>query len=210
MADDTTTDETTDDTEEQEEFEAPDQATWSRTTEALSKANAEAKKWRLRAQGKDEKWAVPGWTKPPADEDTEEDDKPAAKPRRQPRVDVDAVRREAEEAALTRAKPGLVRSAAKDALKDAGLILPEKGSADSAYQRAFRLFDMDAIFVDEDGTVTGVEDQIKAVRRDYPELFAKRGGARVNAGAGSTAADGAGGKTPSSSDKLAAMLLGKG
>lgn len=209
MADDNTgTDDTTEDTEE--EYEAPDQESWTKTTEALTKANNEAKKWRLRAQGKDEKWAVPGWSKAQAEEDDDDDTstkKPATK--RQPKIDADAIRREAEEAALAKAKPGLVRSTAKDVLRDAGLLLPEKGDGSSAYARAFRLLDLESIDVDEDGTVSGVEDQVKQVKRDYPELFAKRGGTRVNAGAGSSS-DGGGKPTSGSADKLAAMLLGKG
>ena len=208
MADDKT--DLPDDTEdtEEEEYEAPDQATWSKTTEALTKANNEAKKWRLRAQGKDEKWTVPGWTKPepPADDDDPEDDKKPPARRRQPKVDVDAVRREAEEAALAKAKPGLVRSAARDALRAAGLIVPEKGG-DAAYARAYRLFDMDAIDVDDDGEVSGVEDQVKAVKRDFPELFARKGARAVNAGAGA-AADGAGKPNQTSANKLAALLGG--
>lgn len=208
MADDKGTEvDDTEDTEDEEEYEAPDQATWSTTTAALTKANAEAKKWRLRAQGKDEKWSIPGWQKAKQEDDEDETEDAKPKPKRQPRVDVDAVRREAEEAAMAKAKPGLVRAAAKDALQTAGLILPEKGSADGAYQRAIRLFDMDAIEVDDDGEVTGLDDQVKAVKRDFPELFAKRGGARVNAGAGS---NGSGPDKPTepSSSKLAAMLNG--
>lgn len=205
-------DDNVDDTEDEEdEYEAPDQETWKTTTASLTKANAEAKKWRLRAQGKDEKWSVPGWKKdaPTKDEDDEDNDEgEKAKPRRrQPKVDVDAVRREAEEAAMAKAKPGLVRAAAKDALRNAGLILPEKGSPDGNYQRAIRLFDMDDIEVDDDGEVTGLDEQIKAVKRDFPELFAKRGGSRVNAGAGSSGS-GPEKNQDNSASKLAAMIHG--
>jgi hypothetical protein len=199
--DDTEVDETTD---TDEEYEAPDQETWTKTTSRVAHLNAEAKKWRLRAQGKDPKWAPPA----PAKDDTEEtDDKPVVK--RQPKVDVDAVRRETEEAALAKMKPGLVRSAARDALKAAGLILPDKGDGSTAYQRAIRLLDMEEIDVDDDGEVSGVDDQVKAVKRDYPELFARRGAKVVNAGAGSNS-DGAGQKTETSANKLAALVSGKG
>ena len=196
-----------DDPEEQE-YEAPDAETWSKTTEALTKANNEAKKWRLRAQGKDDKWAVPGWQKAKDDTEdgTEDDDKPPAKTRRQPKVDVDAVRRETEEAARAKLKPGLVKSAAKDALRSAGLILPDKGQ-DAAYQRAIRLIDLEEIEVDDDGEVSGVEEQVKAVKREYPELFVRRGAKAVNAGAGS-GGDGAGQKKETSANKLAALLGG--
>lgn len=211
MADDdkTDVDDKTDIDETEDDYEAPDAATWSKTTEALTKANNEAKKWRLRAQGKDEKWAVPGWSKAQEDTDDDEGDDAKAKTttrRRQPKVDVDQVRREAEEAALAKAKPGLVRGAARDALRTAGLIVPEK-NADGAFSRAIRLLDMDEIEVDEDGSVSGVEDQVKAVKRDYPELFKAKGARVINAGAGSDK-DGAGVKADSSASKLAAMLGG--
>lgn len=193
-------------TGEDEEYEAPDRDTWNSTTAALTKANNEAKKWRLRAQGKDEKWSVPGWQKAQQDEDPEDDETGKKPAKRQPKVNEEAIRREAEEAAMAKAKPGLVRAAAKDALRAAGLIVPDK-NADGAFSRAYRLFDLDAIDVDEDGSVSGVEDQVKAVKRDYPELFAKRGASRVNAGAGSTRDD-AGQKPASSASKLAAMITG--
>jgi hypothetical protein len=198
---DTEVDETTDDTEE---YEAPDQETWSKTNARVTHLNAEAKKWRMRAQGKDPKWTVPA---PAKAEDDDTEDKPVVK--RQPKVDVDAVRRETEEAARAKMKPGLVRSAARDALKAAGLILPDKGDGASAYQRAIRLLDMEEIDVDDDGEVSGVDDQVKAIKRDFPELFARRGAKVVNAGAGSNS-DGAGQKTETSANRLASLIGGKG
>jgi hypothetical protein len=197
-----------DDTEEteEEEYEAPDRDTWTTTTAALTKANNEAKKWRLRAQGKDEKWSVPGWQKAKAEADEDEDEEQAKKPaRRAPKVNEEAIRREAEEAALAKAKPGLVKAAAKDAFKSAGLLLPDKGDGAAALARAFRLLDMDAVDVDEDGDVTGIDDAVKAVKREYPELFAKKGARAVNAGAGSNS-DGAGKPSESSAARIAAML----
>jgi hypothetical protein len=194
-------DDTGSDTEDEteEEYEAPDQGTWTKTTEALTKANNEAKKWRLRAQGKDPKWTPA----PPAkDDDTE--DKPAG-PKPKP-VNVDAIRREAEEAALAKAKPGLVRSAARDALRDAGLVVPTGAKSEAALARAFRLIDLEEVDVDEDGTVSGLEDQVRAVKRDYPELFAKRGGRNVDAGAGSNGDPGK--KSETSASKLAALVRG--
>lgn len=201
--DDTTeTDDTTDDVEE---YEPPDRDRWTQTTEALTKANNEAKKWRLRAQGKDEKWAVPGWQKA-AEETEEEDEKPQAKPKRK-LVDEAAIRREAEEAALARTKPGLVKAAAKDAFRSAGLLLPEKGDSNPALARAFKLLDLDSVDIDDDGDVSGVEEAVKAVKRDFPELFARKGARAVNAGAGSNG-DGAGQKPAASATKLAAIIRG--
>ena len=62
MADDEGTDDTgTDDegTEDDDKYEAPDKDTWDKTNQRVTDLNAEAKKWRLRAQGKDEKWKTP-------------------------------------------------------------------------------------------------------------------------------------------------------
>jgi hypothetical protein len=161
----------------------------------------------MRAQGKDEKWTVPGWQKA-QDEETEEDEEPAkAKTRRPPKVNEEQIRREAEEAALAKAKPGLVKAAAKDAFRTAGLLLPEKGDPSGALARAFRLLDMDALDVDDDGDVTGIDEAVKAVKREYPELFARKGARAVNAGAGSSS-DGAGGTTRTSANKLAAIIQG--
>lgn len=204
MATDSTKTDDVDDTEEteEEEYEAPDQETWTKTTGALEKANNEAKKWRLRAQGKDPKWKPA----PPAKDEDEEDEEPAKPKRRTPRLNEEQIRRDAEEAALAKAKPGLVRAAARDALRDAGLIVSGKGTA--SFDRAFRLIDLEEVDVDEDGTVSGVEDQIKQVKRDYPELFAKKGARAVDAGAGSNG-DGAGKKTTTSADRVAALILGK-
>jgi len=208
MANDDTIEDVDDTEETEEEFEAPDKETWSKTTEALSKANNEAKKWRLRAQGKDEKWSVPGWQKA-VPEDTEDDDQAKKPVRRQPKVNEEQIRREAEEAALAKAKPGLVKAAAKDAFKAAGLLLPDKGDGSSAINRAFKLLDMDSVDVDDDGDVTGIDDAIKAVKREYPELFARKGARAVNAGAGSSS-DGAGGQTKTSASRLAAFITGNG
>lgn len=206
MADDTgkdDVDDTADDTEE-DEYTPPTQEDWERTQARLAKLNEGEKKWRLRAQGKDPKWTPA----PPAkDEDDDTEEEPAKPRRRQPRINEEQIRRDAEEAALAKAKPGLVRSAAKDALRSAGLIVPEKG-ADQAFARAIRLIDLGEVDVDEDGSVSGVEDQVKAVKRDYPELFAKRGASRVNAGAGSNRDD-AGQKPDTSANKLAAILQGR-
>ena len=207
MADDDTDVDDTDDTEE-EEYEAPDQETWAKTTAALTKANAEAKRWRLRAQGKDEKWTVPGWQRA-ATEDDEDDDPPKKTTRRQPRVDPEAIRREAEEAARAKAKPGLVKAAARDAFRSAGLLLPDKGDGSAALARAFRLLDLDSVDVDDEGDVTGLDEAVKAVKREYPELFARRSARAVNAGAGSNRDD-AGQKTTSSASKLAAIIGGQG
>lgn len=109
---------------------------------------------------------------------------------------------EAVERARTLAKPMLVKSEARSALKEAGLI----GSPD----RLLRMLDLDDIDVvyDRKGEVDdidGLADQIKELKREYPELFAKRGSRSINAGGGSRGEGGA--KT--ASERQAALLLGR-
>lgn len=70
-----------------------------------------------------------------------------------------------------------LKTAASSALKDAGVT----GSAD----RLFKLLDLDAIEVNTDGEVSGIEDQIDGLKADFPELFSKpapKKKASVNAG----------------------------
>lgn len=197
--DDTGTDE---DEDPPEPYEPPDQETWGKVNESLNKANNEAKKWRLRATGKDPKW------KPrPADKD---DDKPADKDDdKAPKVDVAAERRKAEEETAARYKAPLVRTASRSAFEEAGLVLPAgRDKRDAAFARAMRLLDMDEVDVDDDGTVSGLDDQVRQIKRDYPELFAKKGARTVDAGAGSGGNGSAGGEK-TSADRIAAMVLGR-
>jgi hypothetical protein len=82
-------------------------------------------------------------------------------------------REEAEAAAEGRWKPSVVRLAARTALAEAGLI----GKPD----RLLRMIDTDTVEVDEDGEVSGVAEQVAALKADYPELFtSRRSGSRVN------------------------------
>jgi hypothetical protein len=58
------------------------------------------------------------------------------------------------------------RSWAKLALKEAGL----QGTPD----KLLKLIDTDDIEVDEDGEVDGLTEQIDELKKDFPELFAKK------------------------------------
>ncbi len=82
-------------------------------------------------------------------------------------------REEAETAASKAWKPRIVKQAARAALVEAGLT--------GAPDRLLKLVDVDQVEVDDEGEVTGLDDQIKALKKDYPELFAKRGAARIDA-----------------------------
>lgn len=200
VKDDPKVDPPEDDEEPEEEYEAPDQESWTKTTAALEKANAEAKKWRMRATGKDEKWKPPAPPKP-ADPPAKDEDKA-------PKVDVAAERRAAEEATAAKFKAPMVRTAARSALEDAGLILPPgKDKRDAAFTRATRLIDMSEVDVDDDGDISGLDDQVRSIKRDYPELFAKKGARTIDAGAGA-GGNGSGGGEKTSASKLAAMITG--
>lgn len=95
--------------------------------------------------------------------------------------------REAVEQAETQAegrwKSLYVKQAAKAALAQAGLI----GKPD----RLLKLIDMDDVTVDEDGSLVGLDAQVRELRQEYRDLFSKRGGSRVD-GAGRDDGDKAG------------------
>lgn len=85
--------------------------------------------------------------------------------------DADAVRAEVEQAAVGKWKPLVVRSAARSAFVEAGLVLPKDGT-DAAMARVVRLLDLDDLDVADDGQVDGLREQVEEIRRDFPELFA--------------------------------------
>lgn len=60
----------------------------------------------------------------------------------------------------------VIKQSAKLALKDAGL----QGAPD----KLLKLLDIDDIEVDDDGEVDGLTEQIDELKKDYPELFAKK------------------------------------
>ena len=97
-------------------------------------------------------------------------------------------------------KPLLVRQAATAALSSAGLI----GKPD----RLLRLLDLSDIDVDpETGEIDGLEDQIKDFRREYRELFRKRGSSSIDAADRDGGDDD--GKPKSATQRQADLLLGR-
>lgn len=84
--------------------------------------------------------------------------------------------REASEAASKAAestwKPRYVKQAARAALVTAGLT--------GAPDRLLKLIDADTVEIDDDGEVSGLDEQIRALKKDYPELFARRGSGRID------------------------------
>ena len=71
--------------------------------------------------------------------------------------------REAREQGEARYRAPLVRAAARAALSEAGL----SGSTD----RVMRLIDLEALSVDDDGDVIGVDGEVSRIKQEYPEFF---------------------------------------
>lgn len=160
-----------------DEYEPPTKEEWEKTQAALKKANAEAKKRRLAA--KEQKPKPKPKKRDDDDDDDEGDDDRSA---------------EVEE----RWKGRVVKQAAKAALATAGAEKPE---------RLLRLVDIDSLDVDDDGEVDGLDDEIDRLREDYPELFKRRRGGRVETGDRS---DGKGSRKPmTATERQAAAILGK-
>jgi hypothetical protein len=157
--------------DDEEEPKLPTAEEWKKTQEALTKANAEAKKHRLALRAAKKTAA--------SSEDTED---AAAK---------------AEAAAAAKWKPKVVNSAAVAALAEAGARNPE---------RLVKLVEHDDLDVDDDGTVSGLDDEVDRLKEDYPELFVKRrSGGKVETGdrGGDTK------KKMTATERQAAALTGK-
>lgn len=74
----------------------------------------------------------------------------------------------AEEAA--KFKPIVVTKAARAALLEAGLATDTPAEK---VKKMMRLIDFDDIDFDEDGEISGLEDQVEQIKTDFPELFRK-------------------------------------
>ncbi len=77
-------------------------------------------------------------------------------------TDAEKAKEQAQQAAEARYKPIVVKTAARAALAEAGALKPE---------RLIKLLDMDELEIDDDGDVVGLEDEILALKKDYPEFF---------------------------------------
>lgn len=95
-----------------------------------------------------------------------------------------------------------ITTSAKAALAEAGLT--------SGTDRMTKLIDFSAVEIDPDGTVSGLQEQVDALKEDFPELFAVKAPRRTT-----VKADVGGGKPPapepkkSSADKIAAAMMGR-
>ncbi|MGW8679654.1 hypothetical protein ACWGNN_01045 [Streptomyces sp. NPDC055817] len=141
-----------------EDYVAPSRDEWTRTQAALKKANDDAKRHRLRNKELEDK-------------------------ARGDETDHEKALRVAREEGEKRFRAPLVRTAARSALVEAGALAflseekdPEsreaRDKADSRLARLMKLLDTDALDVDDDGGVSGLESAVDDLRSDYPELFA--------------------------------------
>ncbi|MFI5687895.1 hypothetical protein [Streptomyces sp. NPDC051636] len=146
------------DDDKADDFKPPSKDEWARTQAALRKANEDAKRHRLRNKELEEK----------ARGDETEHEKQL---------------REAREEGEKRYRTPLVRTAVRGALVEAGALAflqDEKDpkaedtvkKGESRLSRLMKLVDLDALDVDEDGSVSGLESAVADVIRDFPDLFA--------------------------------------
>lgn len=95
----------------------------------------------------------------------------------------DTAKTKAEEEISASYKTKFISVAAKAAFVTAGCPADKVG-------KLTRLLDQDDLDVDEDGDVTGLEEQIEAIKADYPQLFtgssSSNGSTGKKAGTGST------------------------
>lgn len=109
--------------------------------------------------------------------------------------------REAREQGEKRFRTPLVKAAARVALSEAGVAGPT--------DRVLRLVDMDALSVDDDGDIVGLDAEVERVKQEYPEFF--QGSAKPKPKARPTAADRkpAEEKPKSSAEQHAMRVLGR-
>jgi hypothetical protein len=143
-----------DDDDDDDDDKQPTKEEVARMQRALTKANAEAKKNRLRYKALLEKT-----TNGKSDAGDGKDDK-----NKDREIDRERVRNEVSEAEESKWKKRVVRQAAKAALLEAGL----QGDP----TKLARLVDEDDVEVDDDGEIAdGLEEQIDSIKEDYPDLF---------------------------------------
>jgi hypothetical protein len=141
-----------------DDYKPPSKDEWARTQAALKKANDDAKRHRLRNKELEEK----------ARGDETEHEKAL---------------REAREEGEKKFRTPLVRTAVRGALVEAGALafLEEEKDpkseeaqkkASARMSRLMKLVDFDALDVDEDGSVSGLEAAVAELTRDLPDLFA--------------------------------------
>lgn len=158
---------------------------------ALSKANADARKWRLRATGRDNIWNERQKSKTT----TSSTDKPKTSTSDTPdRATIEAeLREKLESEYAAKADEGNLRGAVSVALAPLLVLSEDQASSPAAMrkavQRAVNLLDLKSLTLADDGEVEGLDDEIADLRRTYPGLFKQAGSGK--AGARTRGADGA-------------------
>lgn len=135
-----------------------------------TEGNAEAKKWRLRAMGRDEKWKpVPNGGPPPVKETV----KPPAET-----VDAEAIRAaaraELETEYQAKAEKTNLRASVSAALMTSGLNLSDEEPATMrrAVNRVANMIDFKDLTIDPDtGDVDGLDEAISDLKKTVPGLF---------------------------------------
>lgn len=180
---------------EPEPWKPPSEAEWRRTQAALKKSNDDGKRHRLRNKELED-----------AARDGETEHEKAL--------------REAREEGEKVYRTPLVRTAVRGALVEAGALafLEEEKDprseeaqkkAESRMARLMKLVDFDALDIDEDGSVSGLESAVAELARDLPDLFAapvRKPKARPTGAPKPAAVE----KPKSTAELHAARILGRG
>lgn len=110
-------------------------------------------------------------------------------------------------AAEARYKPIVVKSAARAAFAEAGLVI-QADKPDAAMARAIRLLDLADIDVTEDGTVDGLAEQVAEIKAEFPELFAPKAPRTARRVDGADKGNVTNGKPKTSAEVMAALING--
>lgn len=130
----------------------------TKLTGALEKERAASKA--ARVQARELAAQLKAATKKPSADETE--------------ASLETAREEAAAAAEQKLKPVVVNAAAKAALLSAGLSVSGDATAkNNTIKKLLRTLDLADIDIDDDGEVTGLEEQIDEIVEAFPELFKK-------------------------------------
>lgn len=183
--DDDDDDDDDDDTEVEDDWTPPTKEEWERVLAEKKKADSEsaARKRLLREKGFNPKDGTPLKVTPRLTSTSEDDDDSSQKddPKDTTRTPQDTFDAKALEKRLQREmernlldQEATVRKEERDRSRTLMSAIPEalntEGWNGKAMPRILKLLDLDSIEVDEDG-VTGLDDQITELKRDFPEFF---------------------------------------
>lgn len=174
-------------------YSPPTREQWDKVQAALARANAEARQHRL-------------LTRKLRDEQAAE--------RRKGESEHEAELREAREKAAgeveARYKPLLVRGAAARVLVEAGAVLADAAGKPlpGRLDKLLRLLDLGQLEVGDDGSVSGLDDQVKELKEGFPEFFEARGPTKARPKADAADRKPEAPKGKSSAERLAASWSG--